>query len=54
MAKGHYVKRSKRQRSRLIDRHPWALVQPQTKCAACLRLFKQTPFMEKLCQVCQK
>ncbi len=40
--------------TKLIDRHPWAVMQPTRKCENCLRTFKWTPAMARLCRECGK
>lgn len=46
--------KAKRMKTKLIDRHPWAVMQPRKKCETCLRTFQWTPAMAKLCAECKK
>lgn len=38
--------------STIVDRHPWAVMQPRAECETCLRTFVWTEAMGKLCSDC--
>lgn len=37
----------------IVDRHPWAVMAVRVECETCMRMFKWTALMERLCVVCR-